>query len=569
MVVEVRSPTANPQRIRKTRWAFHKADWLAFQADCEKALGAPVDGPLTVQQRTDRFEEALRTAAARHIPRGARADPRPWALDPALVEAVLERRAARAALSPDDPDSRVRWITAKRRAAELERRAAQDHFREFVSSTLNKPANLGRVHKTLKKWERGLDDEPRDGQAMEDRGKTISTDKDKAEAFAREYARVSRQVRVPKLDRIARHKMAQQSKRSCQECEGHRSGACSPFYMEDLVREISRLQLKKSPGPDQLRGRSVGDSIGRLIQEVHDGWQLPKARKKDPPEGTTAQKFVLTAYDFSRAYDVVDHRLLRVRLLELGLPHCMVRWLWQWLRDRRVRVEVNGVKSGERVFRAGLPQGSVLAPPLFLLWAAPLIRSLKNIPGCSPFMYADDTAALCSGADIQTAKRRAQLAADSLVEWARSSKMVVAGQKTQVMVLSQWARDAVDLSIKVAGVSVKARDTLNLLGVTLDRLLHFGQHCKKLKQRTRPRLAHLRRLTGRDWGLEEKQLRTVANGYVRGALEHAAEAWLPSTPPSHVEVLEREMRAAARIITGCVASTPTHALMAEAGLAPP
>ena len=73
------------------------------------------------------------------------------------------------------------------------------------------------------------------------------------------------------------------------------------------------------------------------------------------------------AFDFARAYDVVDHRLLRVRLLELGLPLCMAQWLWQWLRDRRVRVEVSGVKSGERVFRAGLPQGSVLAPPLFLL----------------------------------------------------------------------------------------------------------------------------------------------------------------------------------------------------------
>ncbi|KAF0295151.1 Condensin-2 complex subunit G2 [Amphibalanus amphitrite] len=164
----------------------------------------------------------------------------------------------------------------------------------------------------------------------------------------------------------------------------------------------------------------------------------------------------------------------------------------------------------------------------------PLIRSLKNIPGCSPFMYADDTAALCGGADIQTAKRRAQLAAHSLVEWARSSKMVVAGPKTQVMVLSQWARDAVDLSIKVAGVTVKARDTLNLLGVTLDRLLHFGQHCKKLKQRTRPRLAHLRRLTGRDWGLEEKQLRTgisvvldnpFTHAYMKSALPFLADAF--------------------------------------------
>ena len=304
---------------------------------------------------------------------------------------------------------------------------------------------------------------------------------------------------------------------------------------ERLIK--SRLvYLAESRGmipPEQVgfrAGRSVGGSIGRLVQEVHDGWQRPKSRKRDPPEGTAEQKFVLVAFDFARAYDVVDHRLLRVRLLEFGLPLCMVQWLWQWLRDRRVRVEVSGVKSRERVFRAGLPQGSVLAPPLFLLWAAPLIGTLKDIEGCSPYMCADDTAGLCTGGDIETARRRAQCAADTVVAWARSSKMIVAGEKTQVMVLSQWARDAVGLSIRVAGVRVTARATLNLLGVTLDRLLHFGPHCKRLKRRTRPRLGHLRRLTGRDWGLGEKQLRTVANGYVRGALEHAADAWLPSTP---------------------------------------
>ena len=35
--------------------------------------------------------------------------------------------------------------------------------------------------------------------------------------------------------------------------------------------------------------------------------------------------------------------------------------------------------SGERVFRAGLPQGSVLSPLLFLLWAAPLARALRTV----------------------------------------------------------------------------------------------------------------------------------------------------------------------------------------------
>ena len=55
------------------------------------------------------------------------------------------------------------------------------------------------------------------------------------------------------------------------------------------------------------------------------------------------------------------------------------------------------------------------------------------------------------------------------------------------------------------------------------------------------RIAQLRKLTGRPWGLEEPQLRTIANGYVRGAMEFAAAAWLPATSKLHVELLEREM----------------------------
>ena len=113
--------------------------------------------------------------------------------------------------------------------------------------------------------------------------------------------------------------------------------------------------------------RSAEDSIGRLVQDVQDGWQRPKkSNRANQPDGSTAQKFILTAYDFSRAYDVVDHRLLRVRLLELGLPLCLVQWIWNWLRDRRAKVEVQGAFSKERVFRAGLPQchRAVSCPPV-------------------------------------------------------------------------------------------------------------------------------------------------------------------------------------------------------------
>ena len=45
-------------------------------------------------------------------------------------------------------------------------------------------------------------------------------------------------------------------------------------------------------------------------------------------------------------------------------------------------------------------------------------------------------------------------------------------------------------------------------------------------------------------------------------------AWLPAASESHVELLEREMRAAARVVTGCPVSTPRDPLMAEAGMVP-
>ena len=172
-----------------------------------------------------------------------------------------------------------------------------------------------------------------------------------------------------------------------------------------------------------------------------------------------------------------------------------------------------------------------------------------------------------AGATMEQATSRAQQAADTMARWARRWKMKMAGQKTQALVLSQWYRDPVGFSLRVDGAEVKGSTHLKLLGVTFDRLLHFGEHCARIRKKVKPRIAHLRTMTSRSWGLREQQLRVVAKGYIRGAMEHAAAAWLPATPPGHVTQLDRELRSTARVITGCPRSTPVDPLMAEAGLA--
>ena len=43
---------------------------------------------------------------------------------------------------------------------------------------------------------------------------------------------------------------------------------------------------------------------------------------------------------------------------------------------------------------------------------------------------------------------------------------------------------------------------------------------------------------------------------------------MPAASPTHLLSVERELRAVARVVTGCPASTPVDALMAEAGMLP-
>ena len=78
---------------------------MTFRDQYETAL-AGTEPPQTVQQMATLFTETLRNASVRYITRGDRADPRSWALDPELQEAVAERREARRLLRRNAPRSR-------------------------------------------------------------------------------------------------------------------------------------------------------------------------------------------------------------------------------------------------------------------------------------------------------------------------------------------------------------------------------------------------------------------------------------------------------------------------------
>ena len=78
-------------------------------------------------------------------------------------------------------------------------------------------------------------------------------------------------------------------------------------------------------------------------------------------------------------------------------------------------MELHRTRSGERVYRASLPQGCVLPPTFFLLWSAPFVSAIRTLPGTTPLLLADVIPNFCSGNTIAVARRRAQLTAGTLV----------------------------------------------------------------------------------------------------------------------------------------------------------
>ena len=71
-------------------------------------------------------------------------------------------------------------------------------------------------------------------------------------------------------------------------------------------------------------------------------------------------------------------------------------WIKSYLASRKQRVFVNGVLSDELTLNAGVPQGSVLGPLLFLIYINDIADKLLG----TTRLYADDTSLSYSSSEL-------------------------------------------------------------------------------------------------------------------------------------------------------------------------
>ena len=72
--------------------------------------------------------------------------------------------------------------------------------------------------------------------------------------------------------------------------------------------------------------------------------------------------------DFSKAFDVVPHNRLMLKLDHYGIRGPTYEWISNFLMHHRQRVVIGGEASDWVSVKSGVPQGTVLGPLLFLMY---------------------------------------------------------------------------------------------------------------------------------------------------------------------------------------------------------
>lgn len=175
----------------------------------------------------------------------------------------------------------------------------------------------------------------------------------------------------------------------------------------------------------------------------------------------------ITLCDLSRAFDCVSHSLLIEKLHFYGIRGLPLKLMQTYLQNRKQAVFVNESQSDFRVISHGVPQGSVLGPLLFIIYANDLFHYLLPYK-CVAF--ADDTTIINFGSNLENLKIRKATAFERAENWFSFNKLKLNSDKTQELYFSTRH--------SVTGNSVK------ILGIVIDSRLSWQSHievlCKKL-----------------------------------------------------------------------------------------
>lgn len=277
---------------------------------------------------------------------------------------------------------------------------------------------------------------------------------------------------------------------------------------------------------------AVYDLVDCIVRKLDDG-----------------KKCITIFLDLAKAFDTVSTHILLRKLEQMGIRGLPLQLLKSYLSNRYQSVKIGNVISSSLPITHGVPQGSILAPTLFLIYMNQLCN-LKMTNG-SIMSFADDTALIVWGENWDEVFYKAQKNFDCVCQWLRQNRLSLNANKTKYLTFSITNKTQPSLNtFNIYAHSLSCQNPtcscpilervpyIKYLGVQIDKNLNFEQHIKTITNRVRKLIAIFRNVRE---VADPKLLKTIYLTLCQSLLTYGIDTW-GGAAKSHMIPLERAQR---------------------------
>ena len=197
--------------------------------------------------------------------------------------------------------------------------------------------------------------------------------------------------------------------------------------------------------------------------------------------------------DVRKAFDSLNHKILKDKLGKIGLGQSILLWFDSYL-DRKQRLRYNGICSDELTVLSGIPQGIILGPTLFIFYINAIFDEINNV---KIKMFPDDCVLYKSGVYWNDIRNSLQEMLDVYIRWGNNHCLSLNADKTKCMIVAN--RGKLNTLNDPAPFNAGNRrimfvNKFSYLGITLDNEMLLEPLYKDVCRQVEQKLVMLRKI---------------------------------------------------------------------------
>ena len=326
---------------------------------------------------------------------------------------------------------------------------------------------------------------------------------------------------------------------------------CGKIFEKIIFDEVYKHLAENKLISTHQSGFRPGDStINQLLLITHEIYEAFENHQE------TRAVFL----DISKAFDKVWHEGLLLKLKSNGIDGQLYSLIENFLYNRYQRVVLNGKASSWERVSAGVPQGSVLGPLLFLVYINDLAEGITS----KVKFFADDTSMFQVVSDVDTTADALNRDLAIIQNWAFQWKMSFNPDPTKQakeVIFSAKRQKQQHPPLIFNDHQIVADSSHKHLGLILDEKLTFAEHVKEAILKAKRSIGIIRFLSRY---VPRNVLDQMYKLYVRPHLDYGDVIYHEQSM-SHSRKLESTQYKAALAVSGAWKGTSMDRLLEELG----